>query len=362
MTDSAVLPRYLQITNALKARMREGDLAPGALVPSYRSLMKTHGVTMATVRQAMATLQSEDLVHTVPGVGCVVAEPQTKWHVAGMLAFAARTKAPQLVEELSLLHGRLAEMRCDLDLRLAPDLQSEDVGALVAWAKRKDGVFMQGCVTLRMIHAVTDAGVPVVLFGEPHDGPCPEDASMVTVDESAMMRLAVSHLASLGHRRISFANGSTSRYYDALSAGFRGAMAELGPDMRPSELRVEPDRCGRADDVVEWLDKVAEPPTALIIEGGDVARAAVLRMNARGWPVPDRISVLAITSTLTPPYAMEGMTSVFYPRTEMLLRAVETLSRVLRSTVRATHVERMVARYVHGHTCRPIAREPALQT
>ncbi|HRU07143.1 MAG TPA: winged helix-turn-helix domain-containing protein, partial [Candidatus Brocadiia bacterium] len=62
MTESAVLPRYRQITNALKARMSAGDLAPGALVPSYRSLMKTHGVTMATVRQAMAELQAEDLV------------------------------------------------------------------------------------------------------------------------------------------------------------------------------------------------------------------------------------------------------------------------------------------------------------
>ncbi|HRU06566.1 MAG TPA: substrate-binding domain-containing protein, partial [Candidatus Brocadiia bacterium] len=302
---------------------------------------------------------AEDLVHTVPGVGCVVAEPQAKWRVAGLLALMDKAKAPQIMEELSVLHNRFVEMRCDVDLRLVTLEESDDIDGMVAWAKRKDGVLMQGCVRSRLVHALTQAGVPVVTIGEPRDGPCPEGASMVTVDEAAMMRLAVSHLASLGHRRIGCANGGASKYYDALSAGFWGAMAEMGPEMRPSELRLDGDRCDRGDDVVDWLENAAQPPTALIIEGGDSAQAALQRMAARGWPVPGRISVLAITSTLTPPYAMKGMNAVFYPRTEMLARAVETLSRVLRSRVRATHVERMVARYVHGHTCRPVEAPPA---
>ncbi|MGW7597075.1 GntR family transcriptional regulator [Streptomyces antimycoticus] len=61
---------YLVIADALRKEIREGRIT--AALPSEAQLMRDHGVSRTTVRRALALLQDEGLVHSVPGAGRAV--------------------------------------------------------------------------------------------------------------------------------------------------------------------------------------------------------------------------------------------------------------------------------------------------
>lgn len=65
-------PRYLQIADDLAAQIRAGELAPGDQVPSESSLMDRYGVSVGTVRKAIAELRAAGLAETHHGSGSFV--------------------------------------------------------------------------------------------------------------------------------------------------------------------------------------------------------------------------------------------------------------------------------------------------
>ena len=58
----------------LRERLESRDLRPGDLLPSEAALQKEHDVSRSVVRQALATLEADGLIHKVRGRGSVVAE------------------------------------------------------------------------------------------------------------------------------------------------------------------------------------------------------------------------------------------------------------------------------------------------
>ncbi len=72
MSDVAE-PPSARIAAELRRRIASGDLAPGARMPSTRALVQRYGVAMATATKVLTALRHEGLIHSVPGVGTVVA-------------------------------------------------------------------------------------------------------------------------------------------------------------------------------------------------------------------------------------------------------------------------------------------------
>src|SRR6478609_5203827 len=68
------LPQSLhaQLRDALRARILDGVLAPGAKLPSESELTAAHGVSRITVRQALGALQAEGLIVKLHGKGAFV--------------------------------------------------------------------------------------------------------------------------------------------------------------------------------------------------------------------------------------------------------------------------------------------------
>ncbi len=65
-------PRYLSIVAELRRRITEGELPPGAKVPSTRRIAREWGVATATAARALAALSQEGLVRAEPRSGTVV--------------------------------------------------------------------------------------------------------------------------------------------------------------------------------------------------------------------------------------------------------------------------------------------------
>lgn len=63
---------YGGIADAIRQRITSGELASGALLPSEHALSAEFDVARNTVRRALAELETEGLITTLPGRGRVV--------------------------------------------------------------------------------------------------------------------------------------------------------------------------------------------------------------------------------------------------------------------------------------------------
>lgn len=77
--DSSV-PAYQRIQNAIRERIEEGELKPGAPVDSERELARIHQVSPMTARHALVELEREGLVERRRGAGTFVAPPRIHWN------------------------------------------------------------------------------------------------------------------------------------------------------------------------------------------------------------------------------------------------------------------------------------------
>ena len=64
--------RYVQIAVSIRTRIEAGELKRGQPVPSITTLVQEHGVARLTAAKALRLLESEGLVHRVPGLGYYV--------------------------------------------------------------------------------------------------------------------------------------------------------------------------------------------------------------------------------------------------------------------------------------------------
>jgi len=75
------VPRYHRIADALRARIRDGVLAPGSRLPNQRRLAQEFGVTLMTLRQALEVLERERLIARRHGLGTFVASPSIDYDI-----------------------------------------------------------------------------------------------------------------------------------------------------------------------------------------------------------------------------------------------------------------------------------------
>ncbi|MER6976933.1 GntR family transcriptional regulator [Streptomyces carpinensis] len=66
---------YVALADHVEARIRAGELQPGARLPAERDLAHEYGVAYLTVRRAAQVLRERGLIVTVHGRGTFVADP-----------------------------------------------------------------------------------------------------------------------------------------------------------------------------------------------------------------------------------------------------------------------------------------------
>jgi GntR family transcriptional regulator len=107
-------PVFKQIADRLRAAIEDGELEPGARLPSEQELIEVHGVARGTIRQAVNLLRSEGLVRTEHGRGTFVRDRAPVRRLAhdrfarrhrqrGRAAYLAELEAEGRVAEVQVL-------------------------------------------------------------------------------------------------------------------------------------------------------------------------------------------------------------------------------------------------------------------
>jgi DNA-binding GntR family transcriptional regulator len=95
-------PKYRQLADDLRTRIRSGEYAPGAQVPSKAVLMTTRNLSLGTVNKAIDILVGEGLLFTEQGSGTFVCDP---------LPEQARSEYEIVMGEIGDLRGEVRQLR-----------------------------------------------------------------------------------------------------------------------------------------------------------------------------------------------------------------------------------------------------------
>ena len=178
------------------------------------------------------------------------------------------------------------------------------------------------------------------------------DFECVRIDDVEAARTGVSHLTSLGHRRVAMLRTSDSGGQvwptdQARTEGYLKAMAEVGvmPD-DPDALGVAP----RTDQPVVTIPFGADegyaatvrlleqrtPPTAIFAHSDEIAFGCLQALRHHGWSVPEDMSVVGIDDH--PLSQVMGLTTVAQPvRMQGELAAMAMLGSLAGKPVEDSH-------------------------
>jgi DNA-binding LacI/PurR family transcriptional regulator len=212
---------------------------------------------------------------------------------------------------------------------------------------RTDGLILVGPRMAAAELAAAARATPVVVVGRaPRNGAI----DWVMTDEEAGARLAVQHLASLGHERIVHVDGGRGAGSAPRRAGYAKAMAEIGlgaqAEVLPGEFTEEAGV--RAAERLLTRDRL---PTAVFAANDLVAAGVLDRLEEGGVRVPGDVSIVGYDNTFLAALHHMSLTTVNQPREEMGALALRLLlERIGGREVRATRLEepRLVVRRTSG--------------
>jgi len=194
-------------------------------------------------------------------------------------------------------------------------MKSRHIDGLILATAHVDDPLVRDCV---------DEQIPVVLVNRTTDS---HDVTEIINNDELGIRLAVSHLVELGHRRIAFLGGplDTSTGRDRYQAFQR--MAGEG------QFKTEPELCAVCEAFTEAAGHAGmsgildqnRPFTAVVAANDLLALGCFDALNERGLSCPEDVSVtgfndMPFADRLSPP-----LTSLHIPLDELGVRAAESL-------------------------------------
>ncbi|MCL4542982.1 MAG: substrate-binding domain-containing protein [Chloroflexi bacterium] len=325
-------PLHQQVAAALRKRLASGEFSPGATLPSELVLQQEYGVSRATVRHALETLQREGLLQRRAGQGTYVAPsgptPLSSTVQRPCLGLvAARLSSLFLMDMLRGVEEE-AEAR-GYDLLVAnsnhdPQQERERIERL----RRRGvaGVLVEpapGATLESYYRDLVGMAYPLVMLDRRH----PEVAvDYVGVDNVKATQELVAHLIACGHQRIAYLLGQewpTSTARERLQ-GYETALrrAGLSPDpalvVRPAGAPGDPFSPAVAAAAQRLLALPAnQRPTAICCLNDATALEVLRVLRNEDLRVPED---MALTGFDDLPYAAHlevPLTTVAQPRAQL---------------------------------------------
>jgi GntR family transcriptional regulator len=122
------LPKYQSIANDLRGRIERGELRPGDRLAAQHAMAARYDVTVMTLRQALAALEREGLVHAAKGKGTFVSTPPAvPLGIDHLWSFAEEMRHQGIAVSTEVLRVETDSISDDVGhARLALDLGDDD--------------------------------------------------------------------------------------------------------------------------------------------------------------------------------------------------------------------------------------------
>ncbi|VTU01309.1 family transcriptional regulator : Hypothetical conserved protein OS=uncultured planctomycete GN=HGMM_F11F07C34 PE=4 SV=1: GntR: Peripla_BP_3 [Gemmataceae bacterium] len=292
-----------RVEQLLREAIARGQFADGKL-PTEVKLAEQLGVSRETVRLAADALQREGLLVKIRRRGTLLRAPELPDRVPAAeptaLAYlqAGYSAGPSQAEAATrsiaglMLQGAVEEAgRAGLRVVVqhAPHTRIGQAFTDLPHRDQLKGVVFAHYGEEKLLRRATGSGLPLALLD--HDLSLP-GVHCVRDDSAGGARLAVAHLAGLGHKRIAFVNWRQTDLNPWRLDGYRQGLRDADlPRRRAWEVAVELTPAG-ARRAVQHLLALAPRPTAVYCFNNTVSRLVIDELRRHNVRVPDDVSVL----------------------------------------------------------------------
>ncbi len=318
--------KHREVTLALRQEISSGLYTSGERLPGEQELAKRFGVAYTTLRQAIATLVSEGILHRVQGKGTFIVE-----------------RPPDAPPAASTIHPMALLFPADahrIDPYYFPDVLSGFQQAIDAGGHRMSlyaedvadsgGILEPGSAVaflmfdashIEAVERLRDSGYKVLAINR-YTGR--RSIPSVSIDDAQGVGAAVNYLVEAGHRKIGFVAGPTTNLdaNDRLT-GFRAAI-------RRNEIKQAPEAGSGFNEAAGYeaaqqLLDGANRPTAIIC-ASDLAAIGVIRAATDcGLSVPRALSVVGFGDFSMARYMSPSLTTIRQNRHALGEQAAQAL-------------------------------------
>lgn len=172
------------------------------------------------------------------------------------------------------------------------------------------------------VQELTGLKIPVVILGGGERHP---SLDSIGSDTAGGTDAALKHLYDLGHRRIGLISGLSRRRYSIQLERYVNFHKERGLHLDPA-LQIESDFTDKAgyQAMQQFMEQI-DPPTAVLAANDTIAIGALKAVQARGWHVPQDISIIGMDDIYAAATTSPALTTVAKPKYEIGVRAAKVL-------------------------------------
>ena len=294
--------KYLNIVEWAKEYIKANHLHEGAKFYSEKELCDIHGVSRQTVRQALMTLENENIIWRKRGSGTFIRSSAksvipSNFTVGVISTYFSDYIFPSIVTGIDKV---LKENDIVMQLSITPNQVADETRALKTMLSQDiKGLIIEPSKSalpnpnMKLYERVREMNIPVVFFNAKYqwaDFPC------VAMDDVTAGRIVTEHLWDIGHRRISgiFAlddiqgHKRYSGYMDALLKHNAPAAEQnvlwYSTSERKTFFSLSEER----------ILRLLKDSTAIVCYNDNIAVSLLTFCKKHGISVPDDISIVGI--------------------------------------------------------------------
>jgi DNA-binding LacI/PurR family transcriptional regulator len=354
-------PLYLQIAADIRAKIASGDLEVGSRLHSQAELAEAYGVSLITVKKALAELVNEGIVFSRVGKGSFVASrsglhPSARHKTIGLVLRDLRSPF------FSLIVHSVEEHASSLGYNLLLSNSSEKIEKEESQIRHFMEIGVQGLIVASMTHdyvaspllrEVHASGYPYIVVSYVKD----PDVYFVGTDHEEGGYIATRHLLQSGYRTLGYINGEAGNLVGELrKEGFLKAHREQG--LPPSErfmfslrLRGEWNDYQSGYEVGEALSTLSERPDAIFAYNDLAALGCQRALLDAGLAVPDDVAIVGFDDIERGQYAPVPLSTIHQDTQQIGKLAVENLEKRIKGEqvrVKTILKPRLIVRYSCG--------------
>lgn len=334
-------PLYEQIVKDIKAKVERGELKPGEQIWTQQELAKKYGVSLITVKNALAYLVNEGILFTRVGRGTYVAEKPAR-----RVDLSTRKTLGLVLRDLkhpyfSMIVHSVEERAYELGFNVllsgsSGDIEKEENQINHFRAMGVDGLII---ASLSLEYRATDyiqqlhrENFPYIMVSYIHD----PEYWYVGSDHEHGGYLATEHLIKVGYKSIGYVHvGKGNLLSEVRKNGYYRALMEHGLPFHSdnifflgsTEFDSGTDRFQLGYQFGKEFDHLGNRPEALFFYNDIVALGFLQGASEQQVKVPDDVGIVGFDDSVVARYAAVPLTTIHQQVDKIGRLAVEILQK-----------------------------------
>ncbi len=334
-------PLYEQIVKDIRGKVERGELKPGEQIWTQQELAARYGVSLITIKNALAYLVNEGILYTRAGRGTFVAEKQTR-----KINLSPNKTLGLVLRDLkhpyfSLIVNSVEERAYELGFNVLLSSSSNDIEKEENQINHFRAMGVDGLIiaSLSLEYRATEyiqqlhkENFPYIMVSYIHD----PEYWYVGSDHEQGGYMATEHLINTGYRSIGYVHmGKGNLLSEVRKNGYYRALMEHDLPFYANSVHVlgskneeaGADRFHLGYQFGKRFKDLDQKPEALFFYSDVVALGFLQGAGEQQIRVPDDVAIVGFDDTIIARYASIPLTTIHQPVDEIGRLAVEILQK-----------------------------------